>query len=390
MNRVVSIGAALDAFVAEGATVVWADAMKGLQQNHGQKVGALALHNFIQRDGVGQNMASDQSYLRLIGSGITVESLERSRLSMEGLPTYTAEDLERIANFAAKKDVITTLEEYPLDTLEIIADKDLPPVVANLYRSGEFKSEKYIQALLSGINSGMIAKVTVDADASKDAYIRRGISSSEITVIHNGIDTARFVPSVSERGRIRKELNIADDSPTILLVARNSPEKDIPLFLQSSRYFLKKDPNGHVIMAGAGLVETHAGFVDLLDREGFGDGSSIRQRLHAVGSRSDLPAFHNASDVLAITSATESRPLSICEAQAAGLGVAVSTDVGDAAVMIGSHGFITGRNPEEIADLWSEAYRKRDDLRFPIEKRNELGTSRMITEYNRVIVEATA
>jgi glycosyltransferase involved in cell wall biosynthesis len=390
MNRNVSVGATLHAFVAEGATVVWADAMRGLQENYGQQVGVLALHDFIERDGASQPMFHDQNYIRFIDSGITVDALQRSDDSSDSLPICTTADLERIIDFANTKNVLTTLEEYPLDTLELIENEVLPPVVANLYRSGEFKSDEHIQALIAGMGRGIIARVTVDADASRDAYIQRGISPNAITVIHNGIDTVRFVPSDAERGRVRKELKIGDDAPTILLVARYSPEKDIPLFVQSSRFFLEREPLGHVIMAGAGLTETNQSFADLLIREGFDEKSNIRQHLHAVGSRPDLPAFHNASDVLAITSVTESRPLTISEAQAAGLGVAVSTDVGDAAAMIGPHGFITGRNPAEIAYFWSEAYKKRAELRFPLERRDELGTARMITKYNQVISEVTA
>lgn len=375
------VGGVVNAFIAEGATGVWSEVMRGLHNNHGHNLGVIALNNHIVRDGIDQPMTGDQYYNNFVRDGILVESLDKRDEGNGTLQTYTEKDLEQITSFAKGKDALTTLEEYPVGALNLLDTDVLPPIMVDLYRSGEFKTDRQIQDLLFGIKNGNIVGCTVDGDASKEAYAKRGVNPGNITVIYNGIDTERFVPSETERKRIRAELSIDAEAPAVLLIARDSPEKDIPLFMESAQHFLENSKNGHVLMVGTGLTLDNPSIAKLIDDK-FDGNEVLKKRLHALGLRKDLPGIYAACDVLALTSMTESRPLCISEAQASGLGVTVSTPVGDAPSMIGTHGFLTGRDPEEIAARWQEAFDKRHEIGFPLERREELGKMRMISMYN--------
>lgn len=383
------IGGTLHAFIAEGATNVWSEVMQGLQSEYNHHVGVLALHNSILRDGIDQQSINDKNFNQFTEAGVFTEALDRRDEGKDSLPPYSEADVERLVTFMLRSQVIATLEERPMGTLDILDVRDLPPVVMNLFRSGDHKSDKLIKEITNHLKSNTVAMLTVDADASKESYVRRGIPPGSITVIHNGIDIDKFKPSKPERIRIRKELSIPDDAPVVLLVGRDNPEKDIALFIESARVFLEQSPNSHAIMLGPGLSSDNPNIISLLGDD-LVDVNGMGSRLHTVGLRSDIPAFYAAADVLALTSITESRPLCISEAQASGLGVAVTTLAGDSASMVGSHGFISGRNSDEIASLWEEAYAKRFELGFPLEQREILGKKKMIDAYNQTLLEVTA
>lgn len=383
--QVLTIGAIAQALVAEGATNAWVEGMAGLRQ-YGHELGAMVLHRVIERDGVKQLMTDSQNFALLRAAGIPVASLDRQIDATGTVPVYTQEQLDTLTSFVTDKDVITVLEEHPLTALSQLDKDALPPVLVNLYRASDYRTEDQMRELKEAAENGVIAGFTVDADASKDSYVRRGLSPNSITVIHNGVDLEKFAPSQTQRNRIRNELGIGINDPVIRFVGRNSPEKDIPLFLRSARIYLETVPDGHIIMTGTGLSRENPAIANLLAGI-FGKDSNLLTRLHALGLRpdTDRPALYNAADVLALTSATESRPLCITEAQACGLGVAVSTDVGDARIMIGEHGFITSRDPEVIAKCWQEAYAQRKEIGFPIERREELGTQQMILRHNQTL-----
>ncbi len=393
MKKQLHTGISMHFPVHEGATVVNFNALKGIhaERDYRNKLAALSFHNMIDRDGVTQKTDGHPMVAQLTDAGIPFAALrnyDENDAIVNG-PNYSDEDIEAARDFARDKDVLTTLEEHPLHMWEKLDLKDIRPIVSHIYRSGEFKPKIAIDALRRAMGRGSIAAITVDSDASKDTYVNLGIPASSIEVIHNGIDTDKFRPSPENRAEIRQELEIGDEDPTILLVGRDSDEKDIPLFLKSAREYLEAVKNGHIIMCGTGLSLDNPHMLEMLGNN-FGDEAKLRERLHVLGARSDFYKTYNAADVLALTSMTESRPLCISEAYAAGIKVAVSTDVGDSASMIGTHGIVTGRDPHEIATAWQEAYARRDEIGFDIKDRDSLGMKPVVAKYARVIRSAAS
>lgn len=389
MSERLQTGAIAQALKAEGSAIVWGEVMGGLHRDHNHHMAALALHSLSVYDGTRQSLDDSLAAHKMSEAGVVVSGLDRVDEGGDQLHIYGADDLERISRFVAGKNVLALLEEYPLDVVVGLLDpSDVPPVVVDLYRSGMFKSPYDIELLKMGIQRGTIAGCTVDANASRDAYVERGIPAGKITVIHNGVDIDKFVPSSIERAAFRERLAIPLDAPAVLFVGRYSPEKDVPLFMQSANLYLQMDRSAHIVMVGAGLSEDNADMVTMMQELVIDD--ELKSRIHLRGVNRDLQPFYAACDVLALTSATESRPLCITEAQAAGLGVTVTTEVGDAPIMVGSHGFVTGRDPFEIASRWIEAHAKRQEIGYPLARRGELGTAPMIAKYDRVLRQAAA
>jgi glycosyltransferase involved in cell wall biosynthesis len=370
-------GAISNAFVTEGATVVWGDMLIGVDAAPFHEATVLTHYGSIERDGSLQAMRSNGTFIKMSEAGLLIED---PLLQDDSDELGFEQRMSRLSSFVARKNVLLLLEETPIDLLAGLDSDSMPPAIVNLYRSAEFKPPEHIQLLKQGFSSGLIQLSTVDSNASKQSYIDIGLSSSSIQVIHNGIDTDKFYFRAEGRQRVRKELGIDSDAPVILFVGRDSEEKDIPLLLKSASEYLQTGSSGHVIMVGAGLSADNQVLNSEIER--FVDD---RRRLHTLGVRSDLPDIYSASDVLALTSRTESRPLCINEAQAVGCSVAVVTDVGDAALMIDKHGFVSSRDEVEIANLWQEAFERRHEIGFPIERRDELSTARMVASYVKAI-----
>jgi glycosyltransferase involved in cell wall biosynthesis len=155
-------------------------------------------------------------------------------------------------------------------------------------------------------------------------------------VIPNGIDVAQFRPDPIARGAIRAELGIPPAATVLGLIARADPMKGHDVFLPAAAELLSSLPSLHVLLAGEGVRADAAPFAAWLDRLAPGE----RERVHLLGLREDMPAINAALDVAcSVSRFGEGFPNAIAEAMACGVPV-VSTDVGDAAHVVGESGFI--------------------------------------------------
>jgi glycosyltransferase involved in cell wall biosynthesis len=160
--------------------------------------------------------------------------------------------------------------------------------------------------------------------------------------------------------------------------------KDVPLFLRSARAYLDCEPDAHIIMCGAGMRADNAKLLSSL-WSAFGGMHKSLPRIHLLGVRHDMEAIYAAADVVSLTSAYgETYPLVLLEGMACGA-IPVSTDVGDARMMLEGCGIVTPRDPGQIAAAWQWAYQERDAFALHATERNRLGREAMIMAYADVI-----
>jgi len=97
------------------------------------------------------------------------------------------------------------------------------------------------------------------------------------------------------------------------------------------------------LLIGDGCVDTNSALTDLIAHFG------LTQNIRLLGRRNDIPAVMNALDLHVLSSQREAFPNALAEAMACGT-PCVSTDAGDAALIIGATGWVVPiQDPSALA-----------------------------------------
>ena len=370
MLRVLSV---YEGFFSGGARIVHSDVVLGLSEG-GQHHRVLSMHAEVNREATRQRMENDTCYRRLTAAGIPVTAL--GRVFEGGVPAaFTGDELADTARAMAEADVILSLKEQPLSLLN---QAGLPrrPIVVGLHRSDP--ENQSLDELLTGIADGKVAAAVCCAESTRAAYEAAGVPGELLTVIPNGVDLIRFRPDAARRLAVREELGLPDAAPVVVFAARYDGMKNVPLFLRAAAEWLSREPEGHVLMCGAGMSAENTSLLADAAEAGVADSA----RLHMLGVRRDMEMLYAASDVVALTSAWgEAAPLCLIEGMMCGA-IPVTTDVGDSASIVAGHGLVTSFDATEIASAWSEAASARAELGPTLTaSRERFSRTRMIASY---------
>ena len=165
----------------------------------------------------------------------------------------------------------------------------------------------------------------------KDELVSLGVADeSRFIVVPLGFDLRPFqlqgAARASVRAAVREELGLSPHDKVVTLVARLVPIKRVDRFLRIANELSELEDVKFVVVGDGELR-------DELRRSR--DARALSGRLIWTGFRHDMPAVCFGSDVVVLTSQNEGTPVSLIEAQAAGVPV-VSTDVGGARSVVAS------------------------------------------------------
>lgn len=151
---------------------------------------------------------------------------------------------------------------------------------------------------------------------SKEAAISRygkkvGTDSSKCTIINNAIDIEEFVYNPSVRARIRNQLHIENDSMVIGHVGQFREQKNHLFLLQIFLRLHQVIPESKLLLIGDGDLRNSI--------EEFIKTNNLTQSVILTGARSDVNDYYQAMDVFVMPSLYEGLPVSLIEAQTAGL-----------------------------------------------------------------------
>ena len=217
------------------------------------------------------------------------------------------------------------------------------PVVFTNHTRYDLYAQAYVPALPEGISETFLKTYLSSFGESCDLVIapspgvrevlRRFGVTERVEVVPNGVDLSPFCCETEPIER--STFGFAENDILLTYTGRLGPEKNLPFLLRAFAGIAKSFDNVNLLIVGGGPE-----YDNLVDRVNY---MGITDRVHFTGlvSYADLPRYLVSADAFVTASVTEVHPLSVIEAQAAGLPVVgiQSPGVGDI-IQDGVNGFL--------------------------------------------------
>jgi glycosyltransferase involved in cell wall biosynthesis len=213
--------------------------------------------------------------------------------------------------------------------------------------------------------------IIANSHAGRRYHEEEGYSTDRMIVIHNGIDTATYKPDREAGERVRAAWGVGPEQKLIGVVARIDPMKDHPTFLRAAARLSRDEPDARFVCVGGGAESYIRELRDLA--------VSLGIDVLWAGARTDMPSVFNALDLVCCSSDSgEGFPNAVAEAMACGV-PAISTDVGDLAILIGDTGVLVPSG--DPAALAAGMRRSLEILRTGAEEARRRARQRIVSEF---------
>ena len=219
---------------------------------------------------------------------------------------------------------------------------------------------------LGGRMSGGVDAIVYNSARSRRQHYDLGYSATRDLVIPNGFDLDLWCHGASARARARTELGLSENAIVAGFVGRGAPVKDVPTLLRAFAQVRASLPIVTLVCVGR-------------DVEGQRPADVPTDGVLFLGQRADVAQLMPAFDVLCLSSRVESFPNVVGEAMACGI-PCVTTDVGDAADIVGDTGWIVPPGaPSDFARSLEAALREPAEMRI---KRGQAARDRIQAHYS--------
>ena len=210
-----------------------------------------------------------------------------------------------------------------------------PPVVVRTHDRLPF-------TLLGRTVRGIVVRSAAAVVAVSDYTARcfnRGLAHPVATRVYNGIDHERFDPDRVQPAALRAQLGLAPDALLLGEVAQITPWKGQDTAIRALAQLRRDGLDAHLLLVGgvafAGKAVRYDNRSFLRALEGLVDGLGVREAVHFLGQREDVPEVLHALDLSLLPSRNEPFGLSTVESMALGTPPLVS---------------FTGASPEVVED----------------------------------------
>jgi glycosyltransferase involved in cell wall biosynthesis len=165
------------------------------------------------------------------------------------------------------------------------------------------------------------------------AHIEAGYPKAKMVIIANGYSVNEFRPSRTAKFEMKICLGLKSDIVLIGMVARFDPHKDHENLFAALEILSQKNVRMCFLLVGPDMTKANRPLVELLDKYG------VEDMVQLSGPCSNIPRVMAALDLHVLSSVAESFPNVLAEAMAC-CTPCVTTDVGDAALIVGDTGWI--------------------------------------------------
>lgn len=226
------------------------------------------------------------------------------------------------------------------------------------------------QMALDRLLARRTTRIVTNSPGVREFYVCHGLPADRTVVIPNGVAPA---PASSKtRQQLLAELGLPDKSRLIGLVARLWPQKRIKDAIWAADLLKVVRDDVHLLIVGDGPQrERLMKFRDLV---------CIRDKVHFLGQRDDLPELLPHFDLLWSTSAYEGQPNAVLEAMAAGVPVVATNIPGTRDLVVhGQTGYLV--RPGDRAGLAKCAHRLLENGELA-RQFGQAGRQRVLSEFS--------
>lgn len=192
----------------------------------------------------------------------------------------------------------------------------VPVRIAHAHNSNQTKDKKYLLKLLY---KRIIPKYATDFYACSEAAGKWMFGSREFLILNNAIDSQKYSYNPEKARRVRDALKISKNMLVVGHVGRFHPPKNHEMIVKIFSEVLKRVSDAKLLLVGDGYLQhTVRDQVAAL---------GIQDHVIFTGVRPDICDLMQAMDIFLFPSLYEGLPVSIIEAQAAGLPCIISDKV---------------------------------------------------------------
>lgn len=218
------------------------------------------------------------------------------------------------------------------------------------------KTTILIAKILAKLSWWLPVKIVVCAQRAMEVHEALGYDRNKMRFIPNGYDLLDFHPGLEVRGALKASLMLDPSIPLIGAVGRFNPQKDYANLLSALTILRDRGVLFRCVLVGTGLDASNSQLVERITQLGLTD------HLQLLGRRDDIPRIMNALDLHVLSSSSEAFPNVVAEAMACGT-PCVTTDVGDAAYIVGDTGWVVPpRNATALASAIAAAIEESSDF----------------------------
>lgn len=215
-------------------------------------------------------------------------------------------------------------------------------VKVRIAHSHSISQDKNIKYLIKMFYRQFIPKYATDLMACGEAAGKWMFSGSQFCVLNNSINTELYSFNEEKRKRVRAEFNIAENELVIGHVGRFSPPKNHDFLIKTFKEVIQKE-NAKLLLVGDGNLR---GIIEN-EIEKLG----LKENIIFTGVRSDVADLMQAMDVFVFPSLYEGLPVTMVEAQAAGLPCVISDNVPSECII--TEGLVTKCSLNDSDDVWA-------------------------------------
>ena len=261
------------------------------------------------------------------------------------------------------------------------------------YSNIEIKKSKLstilIIRILSRLSYIIPLSIIIVSKRAKKIYEKKGYDKKKLKFIPNGYNLSTFKISKVKKNYFYKKINLKKKIPLIGCVARYDPQKDHLNLLNALSIIRSKNLNFFCIFVGSNINQDNIDLVSKIKK------LNLTSYVKLLGRNDNIPQLMNGLDLHVLSSSYgEGFPNVIAEAMACGT-PCITTDVGDAAFIVGKIGWVVPpKNPIKLSKAIEKALYEIGGIKWDkrcikarLKIKEKFSINKMLKSYNKVWVK---